>query len=465
MGLTVPDAFPRTRRPLPWALAAFVVMLFLIPIDSTSLRLHLPVDSHPDRLALLILLVLWLWFGGDQRALLRTPRSKLWVTAVAVFVVLAVASLLLDAGRIINLGEFTLAEKRFALLGSFVAIGWFALTALRYEDLRGFTSLLIGLGALMALGMVVERKTGYNVFYNWSAVLLKPIATVAASPTGIHPGLGSDGRMIVVGPTEHGLAAATMFVVVLPFALVRMFDADSRMVWWRNGAAFVLMLSGAMATDRKTALLVPIAVVFYVAWYRPREILRLAPIGLVVLVAAVHVAAPGALGTVLDINQAATSNSTTHRLGDLSGTTPDLEAHLLLGRGFGTVNTDQSGEFRINDNQYLDDAREVGVLGLLAYAWLILAPIAAARSAIRSRDPGRSSLALASAAGCVAFLVANALFDTLSFPQAPYMFFVVAAVSTVAVAGSQGNVEPALGVRRLLRRPSALRVAADGALP
>jgi len=69
--------------------------------------------------------------------------------------------------------------------------------------------------------------------------------------------------------------------------------------------------------------------------------------------------------------------------------------------------------------------------------------VLAARRAIRSRDPAVSSLALAAAAGCVAYLVVNALFDAMSFPQAPYMFFVVAALATISSAGPAGNVQPA----------------------
>ena len=34
----------------------------------------------------------------------------------------------------------------------------------------------------------------------------------------------------------------------------------------------------------------------------------------------------------------------------------------------------------------------------------------------------------------------NALFDALSFPQAPYMFFIVAALTTIVPAGPEGNV-------------------------
>jgi hypothetical protein len=437
------DAFPHTRRPLPWALAAFLAMLFFVPVDSTELKIHLPVGSQIDRFAIVGMVLAWVWFGGDQRAFLRTRRSKLYVSAACVFLVLAVASLLLDADRIINVGELGLSGKRFALLGSFLVLSWFTLTALRFEDVRGFVTYLIGLSSLMAIGVLVERHTGYNVFYNWSAAILKPIATVAPSPTSIHPVFGSDGRVMVVGPTLHGLAVSTMLIVTMPFALVRVFDATSRRMWWLNALACTLMLVAAASTDRKTALLVPVAVVIYLACYRPRQVLRLAPVGLVVLVGLVHFASPGALGTIFTPTAGLSSSSTEHRVSDFTDVTPDILAHPVIGRGFGTINSEQSNDFRINDDQYIDAIWEVGVVGLLAYLFMILAPVLAARRAIRSRDPAVSSLALAAAAGCVAYLVVNALFDAMSFPQAPYMFFVVAALATISSAGPAGNVQPA----------------------
>jgi hypothetical protein len=443
------DAFPHTRRPLPWILAAFLAMLFFVPIASTELKFHLPVDSRIDRFAIIGLVLAWFWFGGDQRAFLRTRRSKLYVTAACVFLVLAVASLLLDVGRIINLGDLDLAGKRFALLGSFLILSWFVLTALRFEDVRGFATYLIGLASMMSIGMLIERHTGYNVFYNWSKAILGPIATVAPSPTDIHPTFGTEGRVVVVGPTQHGLAAATMLVMVMPFALVRVFDATRRKSWWLNAAAFALMFAAAMATDRKTALLVPVAVVIYIACYRPRQVLRLAPLGLVVLLGVVHIASPGALGKVIDLQQAVSSNSTTHRILDFTDVEPDVLAHPVLGRGFGTLNPDQPSQFRINDNEYIDELWEVGAVGLLAFLWMILTPVIAARKAIRSRAPTVASLALATSSGCIAFLVACALFDALSFPQAPYMFFTVAALTTVAAAGPEGNV---VSSRELVRR-------------
>jgi hypothetical protein len=92
------------------------------------------------------------------------------------------------------------------------------------------------------------------------------------------------------------------------------------------------------------------------------------------------------------------------------------------------------------------------VAGLLAYMWMILAPVVAARRAIRGRDPTRSLLALAASGGCIGFFAVNALFDTLPYPQAPYLFFVVGALTTVASGGPEGTVPRTGGVPRVVHR-------------
>jgi hypothetical protein len=438
------DAFPHTKRPLPWLLAGFMALVFLVPIQQTELKLHLPVDSTPDRFAVIGLLLAWFWFGGDQRAFLRSRRPKLFVFAACVFVVVAVASVLFDAPRIINLGEFPLVEKRFALLGSFVVVCWFALTALRFEDLRGFITYLIWLAVLMSIGMIIERRTGYNVFYEGIGSLLRPIATVAKSPTDLIATPANEGRVTVVGPTDHGLAATAVLVMVLPFAIVRVIDATSRRSWWLNGAAVTLIVVAAAATDRKTALLVPLALVMYITWYRPRQMLRLLPLGLIIVGGVVHFAAPGTLGRVLNVHEAVNSGSTEHREGDFATAMPDVLAHPLLGRGYGSLDSQQPTQFRINDDQYIDEVTSTGILGLLAFIGMILAPVVMARRAIRTRGPTVASTALAASAACVAFLVVSALFDSIGFIQAPYIFFVMAALTTVAVAGPEGNVASSL---------------------
>jgi hypothetical protein len=437
------DAFPHTRRPLPWFLAGFIALVFLFPIDASELKVHIGVDSHPDRLAMLVLLLAWMWFGGDQHAFVRTRRSKLFVTAACIFLAVAVASLLFHAPRVIGLGELELSEKRFALLSSFLLIGWFALSALRFEDLRGFCSYLIGLAVVVAIGMTIERRTGYNVFYEWGRHILGPIGTVRESGTGIVAEPGIFGRVNIVGPTLHPLAATAMLIMVMPLALVRALDASTRRSKWLNGVACLLILVAAIETERKTALLAPVLMAAYVAWYRPRQMLRLAPLGVVVALAIVHVAAPGTLGTVLNPTAVTQSNSTSHREGDFAGVLPDVLAHPLLGLGYGSLDPTHPAQYRVNDDQYVDEIWQTGILGLLAFVWMLLTPLAIARPAIRKRGPTVASLVLATSAGCFVVLVVTALFDSMSFTEVPYLFFLLAAMTTIAAAGPEGNVQHA----------------------
>src|SRR5689334_13438669 len=102
------DAFPHTRRPLPWILAAFLAMLFLVPVDSTQANVHLPFDSKIDRFAVVLLIGAWIFFGGDQRSVWRSNRSKLYVGAAWLFLAVLVTGLIADSTRVINLGEWNL---------------------------------------------------------------------------------------------------------------------------------------------------------------------------------------------------------------------------------------------------------------------------------------------------------------------------------------------------------------------
>ena len=59
--LTTPsDNWPHTRRPLPWLLAGFLAMLFLLPFDSIILKVHMPANATLDRVLLMSMLAVFL---------------------------------------------------------------------------------------------------------------------------------------------------------------------------------------------------------------------------------------------------------------------------------------------------------------------------------------------------------------------------------------------------------------------
>ena len=86
-----PDDWPYTTRVLPWMLAGFLVMIFLIPFDAISLPIPIPMDGKFDRPLLIVLAALW--FGtllavrGPGR-----PRVALSRVHVGVLVLFSVCS-------------------------------------------------------------------------------------------------------------------------------------------------------------------------------------------------------------------------------------------------------------------------------------------------------------------------------------------------------------------------------------
>ena len=161
---------------------------------------------------------------------------------------------------------------------------------------------------------------------------------------------------------------------------------------------------------------------------------------LVVLIPVIHFAAPGALGTFGILATAGSSDSTTQRIADYSGITPDILSHPIVGQGYGSLDSDNTRWYRILDNQYLDVLFQVGILGLLGYLAMVIAPLVTAHGVIR-RAGGRAPPIVAAAAGCAAYAVVSGTFDAMSFPQAPYSFFFVAGLiaASASVRGERAQ--------------------------
>jgi O-antigen ligase len=143
-------------------------------------------------------------------------------------------------------------------------------------------------------------------------------------------------------------------------------------------------------------------------------------------------AAPSLFSALEEFGQADSKTSTEGRTADYPAIVPDLLSNPLVGRGYGTLDSIRADETRILDNEYLGQLNQVGGLGLLAFLAMIVTPLFVVRTVIRSDNPLRAPPALAAGAACVGFGLATALYDIFSFPQAPYLFFFMAAMCTCA---------------------------------
>jgi O-antigen ligase len=430
----VRDDWPHTRRPLPWLLAGFLVMVWIIPFDQIDLRIPTPVDPKFDRFALAAVIGIWLFQAFlPRRGPVTRPGRTAPALAVLAFALIAVASVSINAEQLGYLGELELAQKRLALLFAYVVFFYLVATTIRPSEVHAFGKLLIGLACVTAVGVIYEYRTGYNAFYIWSDTLFGWFANVAPSPTNINPDFTRVTRKTIVGPTQHGLALSTMFAIAMPFVVVRLLQAKTGARKVLYLLAMGLLIAAALSTARKTAAVAPIAAMVVLVAYRPR-LIKWVPLALVLIVP-IHFVAPGALGTLHQFDSSlAGTPSTQGRTTDYAAIKPDVLAHPVIGRGYGTIDINKTDTYRILDNEYLGQLWQVGFVGLAAYLAMIVCALAAAHRVIRGGHPVRAPWTLAAAAGCAAYGVSSATFDTLSFPHAPYMFLFVAGICAAASA-------------------------------
>jgi hypothetical protein len=428
---------------LPWLIAGFLAAIFLVPIDGIHLKVNLPFSSDFDRFFVVLIVATWAIGAliGKGEGVMRL-RSRGWAAGMVAFVFVAVASIAVNVGRITNLGEWDTAQKRFAVLIALVAVFAIVSLTLRVTELRAFSVLIAVLAVMTAVGTIYEKKTGYNVFYATAAAVFSPVATVDPAPTDVNPDPNSQSRPMVAGPTRHALSVTSILGMALPFAVVLAAVAPSlrRRILW--GLAACIIVAGALITQRKSGAVVPAFALLALFVLRPRQLLRLAPFGVVAVALALAVA-PGAFSSVQELGNAGSSDSTVGRTADYPAIVPDLLSHPLVGRGYGTLDPTRVDTYRIFDNEYLGEVYQMGVLGLIAFLALIVTPLFIVRGLLRSDHPLRGPPALAAGAACLAFGVAAALYDILSFPQAPYLFLFMAAICTCA-----SSVEVPVGTRR-----------------
>jgi hypothetical protein len=414
------DDWPHTTRVMPWALAGFVAMLFLVPFDAISLPVHLPLDSKLDRPYLIALVMLWFCSLAVVTGAAR-PRVKVTRVHIAALAFLAVCllSIVANGPALVNLDELQLTIKKIALLVSYLIFFVIVASGVRPREVPRFAVFMIGLSLITALGAILEYRLRINPFYSWTAHVL-PVEF-----PGDMFSRDSLGRLTVYGPTSQPLELATILGMMVPWAFVGALESKGRKrVLY--ALAIGLLLAGAMSTVRKTSVMAPAAGILVLIAYRPRAVVRrLVPLGLMLGVI-IHFTSPGAIGSIFDQLNPTNFNSaltTKDRTSDYDAITPDVTSHLLIGRGFQSYD---GKKYRILDNEYLVLILGVGFIGLAAYISIFVATLSAAHPTIRGPDPVRARYALAAAGSVGVMAAATLLFDNLSFPHVPYLFFFIA---------------------------------------
>ncbi len=432
------DAWPHTWRLTPWMLAFFLGMVWLVPFNAILLKVEAPIDISLDRIVLPVVVAMWLLAiaaGGRAAPRLRVTRIHI---AVGVFVAVAFLSVILNASSLNQTLELDLALKRLPVLISYVSVFLIASTAVRAEEVRSFLTLSLGLAVFCAIGVLWEYRFKQNLFYEWSDKLLPGIFEV---PRVQSLAIDEAGRRFVQGPGAVPLETVAMLAMALPIPLVRITQSKDQRERILYGLAACLLFAAAFATFRKSALLAPLSVVGTIAYFRRRELLKLAPLALA-LVVVIPVLAPGAVAMTAGQFEPDRLGIATvsDRAADYDGVRPDLWSHMLFGRGWGSYS---HGTYRLLDSEILHRLMEMGVLGVAAYLFMIGSVVSAARATIASRDRRWAPLALIGAAAAVSFAVVSTLFDVLSFPHAVFLFLFMGGLVATVVTRHQD--EAALG--------------------
>lgn len=429
----LPDDWPHTTRVLPWMVAGFIAMLWLLPINEIAIGASLPVELKIDRLVLPVIVITWLLAlaaGGPGAPRWRFTKIH---AAIAGFVAVAFLSVVLNAPSLASALEFSLAIKKLTLLAAFVSIFLLVASVVRPSEIRPFMTLTLGLAVVCALGILWEYRFHTNLFFDWSSKLLPGFQVTPVDSTAVD----EIGRPAVAGPADLSLEAVAMLSMALPIALVRVMHSNRTRERVLCGLGACILLGAMVATYRKSALMAPLAVCLVLAYYRRRELVRLAPLGVVVILA-IPALAPHALGSVLEQLQPKRLGVSTvsDRVSDYDAIRPDVLSHLAFGRGFGSY---EHTTYRVLDNDLLMRLVETGIVGLAAYVLMLLLAIGAATPIIRRRDPSRAPPALAIAAAVGAFLVLSALFDIMSFPHGPYILMTLFGFLAVIVADEEAS--------------------------
>jgi hypothetical protein len=446
------------------ALAALILVFWLIPMKTYGLPVDLPFQLEPYRLFLLLLFVAWI--GAMVVGKGRVSAAGHGGPIVVLFFT-AVFSLILNYRELTDLGgSETEAIKPLTFFMGFLFV--YMLVASTTHDQAAIDRLvrtLVAGGTIVAIAAIYEASTTYNVFNHlneWFPFLEKQERDLDSA---------RGGRLRVFGSAQHPIALGCALVMMIPLAV---YLAERATATWRSRAwlaAGMALAVGSFGTISRT--IVVMGIVMLLAWLflRRRQVVRFWPL-LPALPVLVHFVAPGALGAIwkaffpkeglvasLGGREGETGSG---RFSDYGAARALWEQAPIAGNGPGSLayvpveaerrmedglQTVTSASNLIFDNQYLTMLVEFGVVGVVALAWLSLGTVYKLGRAGRTDHSQLGDLIAVCAISCAGFAASMFLYDTVAFIQVTLVFFVVAALG--------------LRARELQRQQPGLSIARD----
>ncbi|HLI72332.1 MAG TPA: O-antigen ligase family protein [Acidimicrobiales bacterium] len=274
---------------------------------------------------------------------------------------------------------------------------------------------------------IVERLSGSG----WSHFMFEHLSS-SYQATGAAPLGTRGGHVRSQAAAQFSLEYAWVLVMLLPVVTVGAFAWVRRSTRKAARLAYLLPIGAvvgvALTASRSAEVGIgAVAVLLVIAAGAPRQLTKaaLTAVGAVLLLS---LAVPTLLGS--PFNAAAHSDSVSVRLQRL----PDIFALVVHRPYTGLGYSGLFGSVAGLDNSYALLYATIGVLGLAAWAFMLITTAATAARALRApRDTDTRTLGAACLVGIVAVLVAAAAYDLVATPQSQWTFMFLAALG-VAVA-------------------------------
>jgi hypothetical protein len=368
------------------ALVAY--LMFLCYIAVTLFGLHNPLDYRsPVRIALC---TLWLSSLASYALMDRTLLSSSQLSSADRWLIqlVGVSGVILVASEFLrSLEDIHHVLRALAWGGAFCGIA----AALQYWLSRDITSYL--------------RLPGFSL----------------NSATGVIAIGSRAGLNRVVGTASDPIELGVVAGMLLPLAVYLAMHDKERSVTKRWFPVICITIAIPIAVSRSAILSVAISMgVLVICLPSARRLTAIAAVP--VVIAGFFLTAHRLLGTLEQyFFLGSADNSISHRIGNLSYAEQLVGKAPWFGQGGGTyiaTATSDLGAGHILDNQYLDSAIELGLVGLAAMAFYLLWPALAALAArSRSNDPRVRDLCAALGGAGLAAVVGSATFDAFGYPM------------------------------------------------
>ena len=272
------------------AIGLLVLVVWAVPIKSYRLPVALPFSLELYRLLLIVLVGAWLVaIVTGTRQVSAGGLGK----PLALLAAVGVISIVANTNALSGAGLESQAIKSLSYFLSFLLA--YLLVCSTIETLPAaelvVQALVLGAAAI-SIAAIYEARTNYDVFdhlHKWISFLEPTRAIKESARRGT--------RLRVHASAQHPIALGAALTMAMPLAAYLATRARNSATAFFWGAAGVLCVVGALTTVSRTVVSMAIAMTIVALLVRKQVIVRFWPLGIVLLVA-VHLAAPHTLGSL-----------------------------------------------------------------------------------------------------------------------------------------------------------------------